>query len=261
MKVSVFLRACLFLLSLLAVWKSFDASAADSVETVAYASASRAEPTELQQVTFSLLREKFQGPMLDPGFKTLRKLVSDEAYLDFLRHTHPTDNPVKTFEEFFQTALPPEGRYLPFWEKYVKDTDTIDAAELGVLHKFTYAIWHLEIRHFHGEKKGDFSAILPFLMAGNQNPIAVFASNGELNVPRLAGLFMQMIVFAMDLQKTDAAYVKTLIAAHGQDSGLVWLALREPVLFGQILGSFTETDIFLRWVAGEFQRKEKEEGQ
>lgn len=257
--------ACLLILGIcgLAIFPhndTQDALAAEPVATVAAVSAKPAEPTELQRETFSLLREKFQGPMLDPGFKTLRKLVSDETYLDFLRQTHPTANSVETFEEFFQTALPQGGRYLPFWKKYIQDTDTIDAEALGVLHKLGYAFWHMHIRSFHGEEE-NLSAILPFLMAGNQNPLAPFARDNDLTAARLGMILMQMIGFAAETQATDAAHVKTFRTAYGQDSGLIWLALREPILLGQILGSFTETDIFRQWVAGEFHAKEKEEGQ
>ena len=40
------------------------------------------------------------------------------------------------------------------------------------------------------------------------------------------------------------------------NDGFIWLMLREPVLMGEVLESFTDTEIFLRWLKGEFQKPE-----
>jgi len=198
--------------------------------------------------------------MLDRDFETLRKLVSDETYLDFLRRAYPMDTPVKTFEEFFQMALPPVERYLDFWRKHVEDIDELDADALAILHKFLVVNWHMIIRGFHGEKS-NVNAILPFFTDGEENLLAPFAKNRELSAARFANILIQMVFFADETQEAGAEKVKVIIDTHGQDRGLVWLALRKPILLGQILLSFTDTDIFLKWVEGEFHRKEKEQRQ
>ena len=251
MKTNVFLSIFLFLaLSLLFSWVGADV-------TAGIAEAEHDALTELQLETFSLLQEKFPRPILDRDFETLRKLVSDDIYLDFLRRSHPTDEPAKTFEEFFQTALPPAERYLRFWRKHVEDTDEIDAEALAALHKLVLVNWHMLIRDLHGEKP-NFDAMLPFFTDEEQeNPFAPFVTNGELSAGRLANILMQMVFFAAETQEADAENVKALIDTYGEDRGLVWLALREPILLGKILLSFTETDIFLRWIDGEFDRKKK----
>jgi len=157
-------------------------------------------------------------------------------------------------------ALPPVERYLDFCRQHVEDIDELDADALAILHKFLVVNWHMIIRGFHGEKS-NVNAILPFFTDGEENLLAPFAKNRELSAARFANILIQMVFFADETQEADAEKVKVIIDTHGQDCGLVWLALREPILLGQILLSFTDTDIFLKWVEGEFHRKEKEQRQ
>ena len=45
-----------------------------------------------------------------------------------------------------------------------------------------------------------------------------------------------------------------LLAKHGEQDALIWLALENPVLIGYILKDFTDTQVLLRWMAGEFHQ-------
>lgn len=259
MKVTVFSSLFLFLvLSLLSPCTGADVTTA-TVETAPHTPSGNSNSTELQIETFSLLKEKFQGNILDKHFETLRKLVSDEIYLDFLRRSHPIDKPFKTFEEFFQTALPPAERYLRFWHKHVEKTaGEIDSEELAILHKLAFVNWHMIIRGFHGEKPDFESLVQLFVVDGNEEDlIALFRKNGKPTLGHLANVFIQLAFFAAETQEIDAKIVKTFIDTHGRAHGLVWLSLKEPILLGQILLSFTDTDIFLRWIDGEFDGKKK----
>ena len=46
------------------------------------------------------LRQEFPGNVLDDDFTRIQEIIASETYLDFLKRTHPLENPFQTFNEF-----------------------------------------------------------------------------------------------------------------------------------------------------------------
>ena len=51
------------------------------------------------------------------------------------------------------------------------------------------------------------------------------------------------------------ALVKKFFQRDGEDKGLLWLAIQDPILFGRILDGFTDIEIFRKWTEGDFYKK------
>ena len=221
------------------------------------------EPSVLQKETFARLKKKFPGQMLDAEFKTLWKLAESPEYLNFLSKAHPGAKPFKTFEVFNQTLLYPKERYFKFLQEQfnVKNVDEINNEEQAIIHNLANTLWRLHARDLHGENIGEatmMTALMKMFMNKAFQNWAVqrgIIKNNKVGAP-LVGFYLHFMIFVSDNQKADSKQVKTLLETHGRENGLLWLTLRDPILFGRILTNFTDTDLFLKWADGEFEKKQ-----
>ncbi len=221
--------------------------AADSpVET---AESADAATTPTPEQTFAKLQTAFPG-VFDAEFQTLRKIVNSKTYLDFLRRENSLDKTVQDFDQLLEVVPPPTARYLPFLEEHFKNPGEIDVVGM---HRMTIYTRNMlarlcanpqdifRILNEFGQVSDDDEHIDKWMSFrfGNQEPEGI-----EL-------FSVAMADFVKKIESEDQAGIREYFEQYGRDSGMLWLALREPVLIGHILNDFPDTDIFLRWVDGE----------
>ena len=219
----------------------------DSIEPIAR----QATPEE----TFEQLKRENPGNILDEDFKTLRRLVASKTYLDFLRREHPIENQYRTFDEFWQIAASHPSRYLPFLEKHLEKPDEEDAANayLFVVHHR-----HVITREYHGENRDMFIEEWTKLITGPGVDIGhkhfVDPVRNVLPAFSIVLFSMEIRLYVEEIERADATRAQELLSEHGDQDALIWIALENPVLIGYILKDFTDTEVFLKWMRGEFHQ-------
>lgn len=225
-----------------------------AVETIAAEPTIAVEPTPGR--TFAKLRTEFPGQMLDAEFKTLQNLVGSKTYLAFLSHHFSADTPYQTFEGFLQAVPLLTERYVPFLKAELGIAEELD---ITVIHSLTSAFRNAAALEYHGvapekvETKrvealaNEQVANWAVLRFGNDDALV-----GQLDGKRWVKFIVSVQLFASETERADVTLVEAYLKNHGKNEGLIWLALDEPALVGQLLTSFTDPDVFLRWVAGEF---------
>lgn len=207
--------------------------------------------------TFTELRKSFPNPVLDRGFRTLRELTASGTYLRFLSQEYPAEEPFETFDAFLETAEPDSGRYTPFLMEFIEHPT---AKEVAIIHHMTRVYrsanviqWHV----FHGRNAGaGMDEVLRRKVSVVDEPDVKAWLKAHFDDPNQDAkvlsqmFFMPFEEFVLETEKADALRIKELFDEHGRDAGLIWLAILEPALTGQILNDFTDTDFFLRWSEG-----------
>ena len=207
--------------------------------------------------TFTKLRKSFPNRILDREFRTLRELTASGTYLRFLSQEYPDEEPFETFDAFLETAEPDSGRYTPFLMEFIEHPTAKDVA---IIHHMTRVYrsanviqWHV----FHGRDAGvGLDAVLERKVSVVDEPDVKAWLKAHFDDPnqdaKVLGqmFFMPFEEFVLETEKADALRIKELFDEHGRDAGLIWLAILEPALTGQILNDFTDTDFFLRWSEG-----------
>ena len=207
--------------------------------------------------TMAALRLEFPGNVLDDDFSNLREIIESETYLDFLKRTHPQENQFQTFDEFWELASVDTEAYLEFLNTYFKPPHAEPtAADVSVLHYMALHERHINVRLYHGEDK---SWDTRFEMMSN-DPVNswieqrfFFIDDGP-DVLLWIKVLVRFSVWTEKLQEEDRESVQALFLEHGVQKGLLRVALEEPVRLGYILKDFTDTQIFKRWVDGEFSK-------
>lgn len=54
--------------------------------------------------------------------------------------------------------------------------------------------------------------------------------------------------FVAQTEQMDARWLHEQLEEHGEDEGLLWSAIGNPVLIGELLQNVSNPDLFLRWV-------------
>ena len=226
---------------------------------------------------FVKLRRMFSDPILDENFKTLKQVIGSAVYLDFLRQVYPTDKPFETLEEFMNVAPPPAEKYRYFLnEHFDKPTEK---AFLGI-HQLTlirrranmmlmcawvtdnpkYRTASIELRS---------SSFLPNhikrrLETIDPDSIWSFSLNQEHIKPWFRTRFARGASaekrkflhhygkFVIETEKTDTDGIQARFETDGQSDGLLWIAIEKPILIGEIVTNFPNTDLFLKWVEQTF---------
>ena len=219
---------------------------------------SRIEPVArplTPEETFEQLKRENLDNILDDNFRTLRRLVTSKTYLDFLRRTHPLEDRYQTYDAFWEIAASHPSRYMPFLEQQLEKPDEEDAANA---HLFAVHYRHVLTREYHGEDPDTFQDEWMKLLDGPGMDIAfknfVDHERNVLNGLDLIFLTLAIKLHVEKIEQTDAALAGELFDKHGEHNGLIWLALKDPVLIGYILKDFTDAEVFRRWIAGEFHR-------
>lgn len=228
-------------------------------------------PTPQEKAAVDRLKRKFSGKLLDKDFKTLRELSESPEYLQFLSEVHPPEYlgylkesekdvpPFKTFRQFVKTALPPRARYFKFFQEQLFYTtpEDIQVEGLAFIHLIATEFWGTEAEIRSGtsfvRKRPGFSTIL-----SQPDGIKWLAQKGIIEEEKekllpsdwthLVSVFMHLSGVAASNQSEDIRWIKTLFSEHGEDEGLLWLAVQDPFLFDRVLYVFHDPDTFLKWL-------------
>ncbi|MDE0016392.1 MAG: hypothetical protein OXU51_09410 [Candidatus Poribacteria bacterium] len=208
--------------------------------------------------TMAALRLEFPGNVLDEGFTKIREIIKSETYVEFLKRTYPQENQFQNFDEFWELASVDEEAYLEFLNTYFKPPHADPtAADVSVLHYMALHERHINVRLYHGE---DIAWDTHFEMMMN-DPVnswinqRFFLIDDGPDVLLWIKVFVQFSVWTEKLQEEDRESVQAFFLEHGVQKGLLRVALEEPVRLGYILKDFTDTQVFKRWVDGEFNNK------
>lgn len=207
------------------------------------------------QEVFTELRSMFENPILDEDFKTLKQITSSKVYLDFLKQTYPTDKPFEKLAEFVKVAPPVTERYKVFLGKHLEnltDADFVNIHQLALIYR------RADMIMMHAEKTG-------------KNAEVVSALKEKINAPREGNIgawwalrfpgedqgqteqfLLNFDKFVTETEKEDTDWIHAQFEAHGQSDGLLWVAIRNPVLMGEILTNCSSTDAFWTWVEQTF---------
>ena len=213
-----------------------------------------AQPPTIEE-TFENLKRENPGGILDDDFKTLRRLVTSKTYLDFLRHNHPIEDQYQTFDAFWKIAASHPSRYLPFLKQHIEKPDEEDAANA---HLFAEHYRHVLTREYHGEDPDIFQDELVKLMKGPAINIGlkhfVDDERNALNGLEIIFFTVEIGLYVQKTEQADAAFAQEFLDKHGEQDALIWIALEDPVLIGYILKDFTDVQVFLKWMRGEFHQ-------
>lgn len=211
---------------------------------------------ELYEQAFKALQQAYRSPILDDQFETLHQISSDPAYLDFLRSAYP-DVPHQDFKTFVKNSPPNTEVYEVVLHKHFgKPTRT----DIVVAHHLHRGFQKGRILVYHGADQDtviDEVLIPAFKKAPIFGWFVKHAKDDEEGFEAFDKDFQRL---SRDIEFRNIITInKTLKDQRRErhpDDGFIWLMLREPVMMGEVLESFTDTDIFLKWLKGEFREPE-----
>ena len=207
--------------------------------------------TPTPETIFERLRNQFAGRLENQGdFIGLRNATTSRTYLDYLTEVYPTEKPVKTLEAYFQIAPPDAERYIPFLEKWIGNPIEKDIA---VIHRITvinreanlilFNLFHLPERQEFGRNVG---LIFEKKIGVMEEPATeAFLRRHQIQTEEFS---VSLQEFVVETEKKDAIWLHEQIEVHGTDVGLLWSAIHNPALIGEVLQNFSSTDHFLKWV-------------
>ena len=221
---------------------------------------SEPQPELEPQEVFTELRSMFENPILDKDFKTLKQITSSKIYLDFLKQTYPTARPFKTLAAFVKVAPPDVDRYHVFLEEHFENLTDADFVNL---HRLALIYRRADMILMHAEKTKNNAEALAALQEKIDAPRAIqawwtlrFAGKDEAQG---AKFLLHFEKFVAETEKEDTDWIQAQFEAHGQPDGLLWMAIRKPVLMGEILTNCSSTDVFWTWVEQTFILKKLDE--
>ena len=216
-------------------------------------------PPELTpETTFENLKILFPRRIFDTDFVTLGEVISSKPYLDFLTEEYQMGRPFKTLEEYFKVAEPDPERYKPFLKESIENPQEKD---INVLHQIVMqyrcanAVQY-EMIHDRNLFGALFLPIGKKLAILEEPPIQAWL---DLHFPgwfdegfENQDFFIAIDAFVIETEKEDVRFIQKLFEKHGKDDGLLWLALRHPILTAEILNNFTNTVVFQEWIDGKY---------
>jgi len=237
--------------------KSDDTLIVSSEETEPASTLDAVPIANFQEKTFSKLRAAFPGPLLDENLKTLRVLANSDIYLEFLSRVSKQVKPFQTFDEFLDTTPPDAEREIrPIFKQHlphliINDQDIASFYELATVEQSMVILIHLRV---HSRPPHLIEAET---RARKNAPLFRWFPPKEIE-PHIRQAFWKVFVkFVVDANEIARKKIQDTLHEHGQDDGLIWLAIQEPRILGVILNAFmdplTPAD-FLRWVTLEKQK-------
>ena len=239
--------------------KSDDPLIVSSGETEPVSTLDTVPVANLEERTFSKLRAAFPGPLLDENLKTLQTLANSDTYLAFLSRARVSKQvkvkPFQTFDEFLDTTPPDaEKKIRPIFKRHlahfvINDQDIANFHKLATVEQSLVILTnlrvhpkplHLKEAETRAIKNAQFFRWLP----------------PEIQ-PHIHQAFWKTYVkFVVEANEIGRKKIQDTLHEHGQDDGLIWLAIQEPRILGIILNTFisplSPAD-FLRWIAPEKQ--------
>lgn len=211
--------------------------------------------TPAENAVFTELREKYQNLILDEDFKTLKEITTSKTYLDFLKQEYPTDKRFKTLEEFIEVAPPTVERYQDYLKEIFKkptDEDLMGIHRLTIVYRrgnvmMTAAMESQNVKDMQ-------AAIQVKTQAVTKEPIKTWWRSrfSESGMTQFMAFFTRFEKFVIETEQADILWIREEIEKHGQESGILWVAIRKPVLMGEILNNFENEKSFLNWVEKQF---------
>ena len=216
----------------------------------------------LKEKTFSKLRAAFPGPLLEDNLKTLQTLANSDIYLEFLSRVSKQVKPFQTFDEFLDTVPPDaEKKIRPIFRQYlahlvINDQDIASFHKLATIIQTTVLLINLNLH---------LSLIPPHMIKAEARAVESaplwrwfpsFPPEAQIETHVRSAFWDVLATFAEDANETARKEIQNTLHEHGQDEGLIWLAIQEPRILGVILNTFINPLIpadFLRWIAPEEQ--------
>ena len=236
--------------------KSEETLIVSSEETEPVSTLDAVPVANLEDRTFSKLRAAFPGPLLDENLKTLQALANSDTYLEFLSRVSKQIKPFQAFDEFLDTTPPDaEKEIRPILKKHlphliINDQDIAGFHKLATIEQSMVILINLRV---HPRPPHLIEAET---RARKNAPFFRWFPPKEIE-PHIRQAFWKAFVkFVVDANEIARKKIQDTLHEHGQDDGLIWLAIQEPRILGIILNTFidplTPAD-FLRWIAPEEQ--------
>ena len=204
---------------------------------------------------FERLQVEFAGRLENQGdFSALREITTSQTYQDYLAKVCRTAVPVASLEEYAAVAPPDADRYTPFLKEWI-DKPTVE--DIAVMHRLTrthresdYLLFQarLQTRPLRWTDEIFLSAFEEDMGALGDPATRTFLMRYNIN-DRIGFYYLFSSKFVVRTEIADAIWLHEQMETHGRDLGLLWSAIQRPALVGEILHNFSETEIFLEWVA------------
>lgn len=205
----------------------------------------------LEERTFSKFRAAFTGPVLDENFKILQTLANSDTYLEFLSRVSKQVKPFQTFDQYLDTMPPDaEKKIRPIFKRHlahlvINDQDIASFYKLATIEQSLFILTNLRVNPKPSH------LIEAEVLALKNVPFFRWFPPKEIE-PNIRQTFWKSYVeFVEDANETARKKTQNVLHEHGQDDGLIWIAIQEPRILGVILNTFmdplTPAD-FLRWI-------------
>ena len=238
--------------------QSNDTLIISSEETESVSSLNAVPIANLEEKTFSKLRAAFPGPLLDEHLKTLQALANSDIYIEFLPRVFKPVKPFQNFDEFLDTIPPDaEKKIRPILKKHlahlaINDQDIAGFYEFAITDQSVTILKNLNFR-FHlmpqRIKEAEERAV-------KNVPLFRWFPPKDFDPHIREAFWKDYDKFVEDANETARKTIQNTLHEHGQDDGLIWLAIQEPRIFGIIVNTFIEPVTpadFFRWIELERQ--------
>ena len=213
-------------------------------------------PKPTPEDTFAKLKMLFPKPIFDGDFTMLGEVTTSKTYLDFLTQEYRTAKPFKTLADYLDVAKPDPERYKPFLKESIGKSNEEDIA---IIHQLTLEYRCANVILYQMMHDGNPENVLKAIFAVLEKKLSILDEAPvkawmEIHLPpdQAKEFFTALEHFVTETERKDALFIQEQFEQHGKDNGLLWLAVRNPVLTAEILNNFTNTNIFLRWTEGVF---------
>ena len=204
---------------------------------------------------FQELQNLFPPPILDEGFKTLHEISESDPYLKFLRTAYP-NVPHQNLNTFFNNSHPNAERTKMYTRVLTKHFGKATPRDIRAAHHLHRAYQSTRILVYHGTSPPAAidEIFLPTLRDGpGWKWVEELFPKDEDAFEAFDMEFQQL---SRDIESANIDKINQSLQEHQRkgnpDAAFIWLLLTDPVLIGQILQDFTDSEIFHKWLKGEF---------
>lgn len=208
---------------------------------------------EFRDTTFQELQDLFESPILDEHFETLHKISTSDLYLGFLKKVYPDVLPHQNFKAFVKNSPPNAEVYTPLLKRHFEKVTKADVIAVNRLHQ-GYQKGRILIYHGMDRLAVEEKVLTPIF---RKEPVwNWFMKRGrdEKVYDTFDADFQRL---SEDIERANIEKINQILKEQRRerrpDDGFIWLMLTEPVLMGEVLDSFSDTEIFSKWLKGEFK--------
>ena len=211
---------------------------------------------------FQELQDLFPPPILDEGFKTLHEMSASKPYLKFLRTAYPNVLH-QDLNTFFKNSLPSEEKAEMYMDVLKKYFGKATQRDIRAVHHLHHAFQSTRISVYHG--KGIDEAInevlKPIVLNGRSGEWAKnFPIADEIDEDAFDAFIVDLEHLSRDIEFANVKKINQFLQRYDRKGkpgdGFIWLMLTDPVLMGQILQDFIDTETFRKWLRGGFKEPE-----